>query len=271
MRHFRFAEFENFPLDQEVLKDMQDNAFAGVEAFCKSLHSTQPFVLGGCDVTDIGAGYFNVSAGLIFDPSVGQIFTFQGATEIEKGTTPGSVIKFNQNVEILETEDSGEELITNNQAEIELVSSPVSSQRWENIVTVKWYHLLAQNTPGEWESFSFSGSGFPGEYLEGKINPLTGIITIRGARKHFNLTTSANPMQMGYGTIPLKFRPSKTIYFQTGFDTHAVPPKREVSGGLYLGDSGMILPDGTLSISQRRLDLDTSPDFLHHFQISYQK
>lgn len=276
MRHFKFEEFENFPLDQTIMKELQGNALLGLEEILRGLGVDHPVVLNGFEVTPLGEGYASVGAGLFWHPDFG-FTTFEGAASVVTYPTGDELhyFSFDYVDEDLSFEDGVEPAIQYARAVIGLGSSSV--EHWSVTVARKWWHFLgksAQAGTTEWLPISGDWSGV-GEFGEYYHNKASGIVHVRGAKRHFNITGGTGggddePMQMSIGSLPVGARPTGTLYFRTAVETHTRPELRDWMGNIYYGDIGRLTTTGNLSISQRRMLPGSTTDFLHYFEFSYQ-
>lgn len=267
MRHFRFGDFEDFPLDQEVLTEWQNNSFKGIEELLNSLGSTESFLLSGCQIEPTGFGNVDVTPGYIWHPEFG-ICTFEGETDLPEGAT-GYHFTFADVPEMLVFEDGPEEGVYYHRAIIENIGTTHVNE-YQKVCARKWWHYLgARASTSGWVNVALT-SPEPGEYLEYFHNKVSNTVFVRGAKKHFVLASDDPPMQMGFSGIPEGVKPTKNVYFRTELATHLAEQKRDLYGSLYLGDSGRLLTTGVLSISQRKLYGGISTDFLHYFSFSYQ-
>lgn len=72
MKTYKFAEWDNFPVDQEIFKELQNYYTSGFQALFESLKPTEPMLIGGCNIVS-GSIYSGgiVTDGIAYHPTHG--------------------------------------------------------------------------------------------------------------------------------------------------------------------------------------------------------
>lgn len=86
MKTYKFAEWDNFPIDQEIFKELQNYYTTGLNSFFESMKTTAPMLIGGCNVVSgtIGAGGV-VSDGIMYHPTHGLMLVKGGPFDDDAG------------------------------------------------------------------------------------------------------------------------------------------------------------------------------------------
>lgn len=272
MKHFKFGETAGFPLDQEVLADMQGSYHEGILAFCESLGSDKPFVLSGCGIVP-GGGLLTYEPGLIYNPATQKIHRYNGGS-----IAVGYGFAYNSVNETLEYEggaEVGAELYT-----VSLIN-PAVDEAATTTLSRKWYHLLdgLMYPALSWVKFDNRVGISELWYCHNKKNKM---VTIKGVMTHNNTTSGSNQ----YTTVrsvaiptAIKPPPGEEIISTTSLrgnhfiNTWAYRDVFDIDGARY--DRGSVVltddPDGTfLNLICERLNDAYTTTLKHYIYFTYQ-
>lgn len=270
MRQFKFGDFAGFPLDQEVLGDMQHAYYDHIIKFLDELAESDPIVVEGCNVTlsPPPSAVVTVSPGLIYVPGQG-LYSFAGVVTTLLVGNDG--YEFSDTLTTLEFEDGPKSVVIDRVATLTINVESSSPLHYNAMSKRRWWMLLGKKAGSLGWTNVTPGDAEPGEYLEYKYNPVAGIVNVRGAHKHIH-TDSVNPTMTIIGNIPEGSRPTKDIYARTSILTHGISPKLDSHGSLYLGDIFRIDTYGNVTLNSRKLytGMGAGMDFLHFYELTYQ-
>lgn len=277
MRTFDFDTLPGFPLDQLVLKQMQSHYKDGLEAFCKSLKATEPFVLGGCEVTTYtSTPDVDIAHGLIWHPAYG-LCSFDGASGLYDIDTTER-IAFEVVTEPLIMEDtSTEDLVTYCKAYY--INSSSEGTYWADVVNKHWWMYLGKQVTdtSPWVKFYDVTTGTTQGELYYHLNPITNVVSIRGKLLHAQNASSATETWSHYITaLPDAIKPvfapySWGLQFYTSLQKSSsggyISVIEDANGNVY--DQGIVVVNTGLLLITRKLATGTTLPW-HIINITYQ-
>lgn len=279
MKHFNFGDFPGFPLDQDVLRDMQTSYFSGLEAFCKSFNAADYFVVGGCEYQPDTptAGMRTINPGIIYHPTYG-LCTFEGAVV----GAVASKFTFQEVPNVLGYED-GDEVGMIDKKVLVSPATPPALDTLSADCARKWYTLLPDLFESSWVKFHDDPGNIELWY---KHNKLTDCVHIKGYMKHNNTTAvpADNITRVLSNALPSAICPTynelivctTSIYNQADAAGGGTPIRKvtDYMGNWY--DRGTALlsngADGyRIRLMCERLDDDYTDTLKHQIYFSYTK
>lgn len=273
MKLYKFAEWDNFPLDQEILEALQNYYQSGLNTFFESLKPSVPFLVGGAKIISgsIETGGV-IGDGLIYHPDNGLMLLKGGAFVDDAGY-------------ILSVNDYDLEFEGGIQhpAEIEYIvdiDNNAGNFALATLLRNRWWNQLSELTKAITVTLSATGDA----YLAYRFNPLSRQVTIWGHGKwgyqEAGGTYAVRPLgTSGFeagGTnlsIPAGLRPPDYLYSygtilgMTGA-FESVFAHTRIDGTLFEGCPVSLATNGLIKIAGYRLYGDTKP--VIRFQFSYQ-